>query len=156
MTRVFISFISFITLKIYSVMHRRSNTSGYTEVQTFEYTEHRGSGLLKVYPLRLYPTTLVVSQVLSHPPPFVSEMRPFLGFLIHVCLYVGLGYASISTAFVDELEHLLVDTGGYNDGGFKAGVTPCSLYNQGSQNLGRQSAAQWIRFVCHTENRLVL
>lgn len=83
-------------------------------------------------------------------------MRPFLGFLIHVCLYVGLGYASISTAFVDELEHLLVDTGGYNDGGFKAGVTPCSLYNQGSQNLGRQSAAQWIRFVCHTENRLVL
>ncbi|PAV17307.1 heme peroxidase [Pyrrhoderma noxium] len=76
-------------------------------------------------------------------------MRLFLCFLILVCLYVGLGYASIDTAFVDELEHLLVDTGGYNNGGFKAGVTPCSLYNQGSQNLGRQSAAQWIRVAFH-------
>ncbi|KAH8114592.1 heme peroxidase [Phellopilus nigrolimitatus] len=52
-------------------------------------------------------------------------------------------------AFVNELEHLLVDTGGYNDGGFKTGVTPCSLYNQGAQNLGRQSASQWVRVSFH-------
>lgn len=46
---------------------------------------------------------------------------------------------------MDELEHLLVDTGGINDGGFKAAITPCSNYVSGSQLLGRETAAQWIR-----------
>lgn len=61
--------------------------------------------------------------------------------------FATLALSSSTPAFVNELEHLLVDTGGYNDGGFKAGVTPCSLYNQGGPNTGRQSSAQWVRYV---------
>ena len=70
-------------------------------------------------------------------------MTPALAFSA-IALMVAQACAS-TPAFINELEHLLVDTGGYNDGGFKAGVTPCSYYNQGSQNSGRQSAAQWVR-----------
>jgi hypothetical protein len=46
---------------------------------------------------------------------------------------------------MDELEHLLVDNGGFNDGGVKSAVTPCSNYVSGSQLAGRETAAQWIR-----------
>lgn len=50
----------------------------------------------------------------------------------------------------DELERLLVDTGGINDSVFKSGITPCSNYVDGStgrnnNTLGRQTAAAWIR-----------
>lgn len=45
----------------------------------------------------------------------------------------------------DSLEHLLVDTGGANDAGFKAAITPCTNYVSGSQLLGRETAAQWLR-----------
>lgn len=45
----------------------------------------------------------------------------------------------------DSLEHLLVDTSGANDAGFKAAITPCTNYVSGSQLLGRETAAQWIR-----------
>jgi hypothetical protein len=53
---------------------------------------------------------------------------------------------------VDELEHLLVDTGGANDGGFKRAITPCTNYVSGSQLLGRETAAQWIRVAFRTGN----
>lgn len=43
---------------------------------------------------------------------------------------------------VDELEHLLVDTGGPDDGGIKAAITPCTNYVMGTQILGRMTAAQ--------------
>lgn len=51
---------------------------------------------------------------------------------------------------MDELERLLVDTGGINDGVFKSGITPCSNYVDSStglnnNTLGRQTASQWIR-----------
>jgi hypothetical protein len=46
---------------------------------------------------------------------------------------------------MDELEHLLVDTGGFNDGGVKKAITPCTNYVSGSQLLGRETAAQWLR-----------
>lgn len=46
---------------------------------------------------------------------------------------------------LDEIEHLLVDTGGANDGGFRRAITPCTNYVSGSQLLGRETAAQWIR-----------
>lgn len=46
---------------------------------------------------------------------------------------------------MDELEHLLVDTGGFNDGRFRTAITPCTNYVSGSQLLGRETAAQWIR-----------
>lgn len=46
---------------------------------------------------------------------------------------------------MDELEHLLVDTEGFNDGGFRNAITPCTNYVSGSQLLGRETAAQWIR-----------
>ncbi len=46
---------------------------------------------------------------------------------------------------MDELEHLLVDTDGFNDGGFKRAITPCTNYVGGNQTLGRQTSAQWLR-----------
>ncbi|KAJ7715824.1 heme peroxidase [Mycena metata] len=50
---------------------------------------------------------------------------------------------------IDELEHLLVDTDGFNDAGFQKAITPCSNYVSGSQLLGRETAAQWIRVAFH-------
>lgn len=50
---------------------------------------------------------------------------------------------------MDEVEHLLVDTGGFNDGGFRRAITPCTNYVSGSQLLGRETAAQWIRVAFH-------
>lgn len=46
---------------------------------------------------------------------------------------------------MDELEHLLVDGGGFNEGGVKRAITPCTNYVQGDQLLGRETAAQWQR-----------
>ncbi|KAJ7477946.1 heme peroxidase [Mycena galericulata] len=50
---------------------------------------------------------------------------------------------------VDELEHLLVDTDGFNDAGFQKAITPCTNYVSGSQLLGRETAAQWVRVAFH-------
>ncbi|KAK0435078.1 heme peroxidase [Armillaria borealis] len=50
---------------------------------------------------------------------------------------------------MDELEHLLVDTYGFNDGGFKRAITPCTNYVGGNQTLGRQTSAQWLRAAFH-------
>lgn len=76
----------------------------------------------------------------------VAPLRGSL-LLVSILSFTNLALSTSSPAFVNELEHLLVDTGGYNDGGFKAGVTPCSIYNQGAQTTGRQSSAQWVRYV---------
>ena len=43
---------------------------------------------------------------------------------------------------MDELEHLLVDTGGPDNGGIKDAITPCTNYVMGTQILGRSTAAQ--------------
>lgn len=46
----------------------------------------------------------------------------------------------------DELEHLLVDQEGFNNGAdFKRAITPCTYYVNGNQTLGRMTAAQWLR-----------
>ncbi|KAF8320733.1 heme peroxidase [Clavulina sp. PMI_390] len=50
---------------------------------------------------------------------------------------------------IDELEHLLVDTGGPDDGLVKAAITPCTTYTMGTQILGRMTAAQWLRVAFH-------
>ncbi|MCJ1466608.1 hypothetical protein MMC07_005228 [Pseudocyphellaria aurata] len=55
---------------------------------------------------------------------------------------------------VDELETLLVNTGGLNNAGFSAAIDPCTNYvdrttGQNNNALGRQSAAQWIRTAFH-------
>lgn len=56
-----------------------------------------------------------------------------------------------SESFIaDELETLLVNTGGLNNAGFAAAITPCTNYvdrttGLNNNTLGRQSAAQWIR-----------
>lgn len=64
----------------------------------------------------------------------------FLPFVIaHVNAYVWPNHP------MDELEHLLVDTAGFNNGAFRRAITPCTNYVSGSQLLGRETAAQWIR-----------
>ncbi|MCJ1271596.1 hypothetical protein MMC22_011498 [Lobaria immixta] len=60
-----------------------------------------------------------------------------------------------SESFIaDELETLLVNTGGLNNAGFAAAITPCTNYvdrttGLNNNTLGRQSAAQWIRTAFH-------
>lgn len=67
-----------------------------------------------------------------------------------------------SNGFIaDELETLLVNTGGLNNGGFAAAITPCSNYvdrttGQNNNALGRQSAAQWIRTAFRKAHNLIL
>lgn len=48
-----------------------------------------------------------------------------------------------------SLEHLLVDTHGAHRSGFADAITPCSNYVSGSQNFGRETAAQWLRVAFH-------
>ncbi|KAJ7689952.1 heme peroxidase [Mycena rosella] len=50
---------------------------------------------------------------------------------------------------MNALEHLLVDTDGFNDAGFQKAITPCTNYVSGSQLLGRETAAQWVRVAFH-------
>jgi len=47
------------------------------------------------------------------------------------------------------LEHILVDTHGAHRSGFADAITPCTNYVSGSPNLGRETAAQWIRVAFH-------
>jgi hypothetical protein len=75
-----------------------------------------------------------------------------LGATLGIWLGLALSCFSLaSTTYVwpnhvmDELEHLLVDGGGFNEGGVKAAITPCTNYVQGNQLLGRETAAQWQR-----------
>jgi hypothetical protein len=91
----------------------------------------------------------------------LQARRPIVGNMHILCSFIillAIGIAPLSaatTAFslvVDELEHLLVDTGGANDGGFKRAITPCTNYVSGSQLLGRETAAQWIRVAFRTGN----
>lgn len=77
----------------------------------------------------------------------------------HMSIVVLLWVVSIGTSqqipdsqslVIDELEHLLVDNRGKNDGAFFSGITPCSTYFDGStgrfdNTLGRQTSSQWIR-----------
>ncbi len=52
---------------------------------------------------------------------------------------------------LDELDHLFVDIGGLNDGGFTAAIQPCSNYDDvfhgglNNNSLGQQTSAEWIR-----------
>jgi hypothetical protein len=46
---------------------------------------------------------------------------------------------------MDELEHLLVDNGGFNDAGVLKAITPCTNYVSGPSTAGRITAAEWIR-----------
>ena len=49
-----------------------------------------------------------------------------------------------------RLEHLLVDSAGYNNGWFYRGVTPCSNYvSAAATNTGRSTAGQWMRVAFH-------
>ncbi|KAF8181890.1 heme peroxidase [Mycena galopus ATCC 62051] len=54
-----------------------------------------------------------------------------------------------SNPVIEELEQLLVDTNGFNDAGFQKAITPCTNYVSGSQILGRETAAQWVRVAFH-------
>ncbi|KUJ14226.1 heme peroxidase [Mollisia scopiformis] len=47
------------------------------------------------------------------------------------------------------LEHILVDTHGAHASGFADAITPCTNYVSGSQNEGRETAAQWLRVAFH-------
>ncbi|MCJ1307576.1 hypothetical protein MMC25_001223 [Agyrium rufum] len=48
-----------------------------------------------------------------------------------------------------EIEHLMVDSTGCNPSFFSTAITPCSLYFSGAPNLGRETAAQWLRVAFH-------
>ncbi|ETW81233.1 hypothetical protein HETIRDRAFT_419139 [Heterobasidion irregulare TC 32-1] len=73
----------------------------------------------------------------------------FLLLLPQNLIFSSFAFAPNPILVSNELEHLLVDTGGANDGGFKRAITPCTNYVEGSQLLGRETAAQWIRVAFH-------
>jgi hypothetical protein len=53
------------------------------------------------------------------------------------------------TATTSLLETILVQTHGAYNSGFVDAITPCTNYVSGSQNLGRETAAQWLRNAFH-------
>ncbi|KAF7348797.1 Peroxidase [Mycena venus] len=73
--------------------------------------------------------------------------------LLHILGSFAVLGSSVATTWpnhiMDELEHLLVDTDGFNDAGLQKAITPCSNYVSGSQLLGRETAAQWVRVAFH-------
>ncbi|KAJ6592528.1 heme peroxidase [Mycena capillaripes] len=85
----------------------------------------------------------------STPLPMLFASR-FPSLLLTCC---GIILPSVAAAWpnhvMDELEHLLVDTDGFNDSGFQKAITPCTNYVSGSQLLGRETAAQWVRVAFH-------
>ncbi|KAK0227561.1 hypothetical protein IW262DRAFT_1454706 [Armillaria fumosa] len=50
---------------------------------------------------------------------------------------------------MDGLEHLLIDTGGFKDGGLERAIALCTNYIGNSQPLGQQTSAQWLRAAFH-------
>lgn len=75
--------------------------------------------------------------------PTAASTASFLAFASAVYA------ASLTELQTNQLEHLLVDTTGYNDGGFAIGVTPCLNYISGSQLSGRTTSGQWMRVAFH-------
>ncbi|KAH6709093.1 heme peroxidase [Leptodontidium sp. MPI-SDFR-AT-0119] len=76
--------------------------------------------------------------------------------LVFVLALVSLVFADIPgverQASIDELEHFLVDNGGYNSVPFASAVSPCAKYSgfaAGGSNQGEQTSAQWVRFAFH-------
>ena len=49
----------------------------------------------------------------------------------------------------EEIEHILVDNGGYNSDGLTNAVNPCSNFVTGAATTGEESAAEWVRLVFH-------
>ena len=84
-------------------------------------------------------------------PPFLSALYTRFWLCLAVIGFATTQYLPDPQRLItDELERLLVDTGGINDGVFKSAITPCSNYLDGStgvnnKTLGRQTAAEWIR-----------
>ncbi|KAL9113513.1 MAG: hypothetical protein Q9227_002250 [Pyrenula ochraceoflavens] len=70
-----------------------------------------------------------------------------LSFLLQLFSYVF--SFSFPSPTIDALEHLLVDTSGFNSADFLRGITPCSNYVSGSQTLGRETSGQWQRVMFH-------
>ena len=89
----------------------------------------------------------------------MSILSPILPMLLtrhFSTAMVALGLVSaVSGAFffpnpqASLLEHILVDTHGAHRSGFADAITPCTNYVSGSQTLGRETAAQWLRVAFH-------
>ncbi|KAJ7754154.1 heme peroxidase [Mycena maculata] len=82
-------------------------------------------------------------------PPYLYNMM----FLAPLLIFLSGLYSQVTATWpnyvVDELEHLLVDTDRFNDAGFQKAITPCQNYVNGSQLLGRETAAQGVRVAFH-------
>jgi hypothetical protein len=55
-------------------------------------------------------------------------------------------YPSLQNSLI---ESILIDTHGAHRTGFADAITPCTNYISGSQNFGRETAAQWLRVAFH-------
>ncbi|KAK0471273.1 hypothetical protein IW261DRAFT_1425258 [Armillaria novae-zelandiae] len=72
------------------------------------------------------------------------EILPKSSICLHL-VEVTLGMFQESGLLYDGLERLLIDKGGFNDGGFKRAITLCNNYVGDNQPLGRQTSVQWLR-----------
>ena len=87
MTRVFTSFISFITLKIYSVMHTRSDTSGYTTKVQHLNTQSTGVQDFLKFIRYVYTQQLLLYPKYSRISPFRLWDASF-SLLLASCLFI--------------------------------------------------------------------
>ncbi|KAI9706269.1 MAG: hypothetical protein M1820_004844 [Bogoriella megaspora] len=76
-------------------------------------------------------------------------MSLYRAFILAALTSPSLTALHYPTVQISQLEHLLVDTDGDYRSGFKDAITPCTNYVSGSQNLGRETAAQWMRVAFH-------
>lgn len=72
--------------------------------------------------------------------------RQLLSFALVSCSAATFFYPNAQASLI---EHILVDTHGAHSSGFADAITPCTNYVSGSQILGRETAAQWLRVSFH-------
>lgn len=76
-------------------------------------------------------------------------MGIYIGATIFALLSAAHAAFFYPTVQASLLEHILVDTHGGHSSGFADAITPCTNYVSGSQTLGRETAAQWVRVAFH-------
>ncbi|RDW64135.1 peroxidase-5 [Coleophoma crateriformis] len=78
----------------------------------------------------------------------MSYLRESLFFLLLV-LPSSLAAFFYPNAQASLIDHILVDVHGAYASNFSTAITPCTNYVSGSQILGRETAAQWLRVAFH-------
>ena len=108
-------------------------------------------------PERIYKLeTLIITYGIKASSVFslCISAKMFFKQLVTLSLVLG-SFSNVYAAFFypnaqsSLLEHILVDIHGAYSSGYAFAITPCRSYVSGSQTLGRETAAQWLRVAFH-------